>query len=265
MKTKMTKGWILGMALLLMAAGPAIADQTVNESVDMGSGSRISVENIAGSVRVVGHSGSTVEITGTLGDDVEELLVEKQGNRLNISVELPQGGHKRNLDAEADLVIHVPFDSELEVETISAIIEISDVRGEMELESISGSIDVDGEMSVIELSTISGNISVAAGSSLQEGSFESISGSIECAADLSDNGEFDFETVSGDITLFAPRDFAAEWDIETFSGAIENIVGPEAERTSQYAPGKELRFTTGGGGASISMESLSGRVVIREN
>ena len=265
MKTKMTKGWILGMALLLMAVGPVAASQTVNESVDVGRRASISIENIAGSVRVVGSSGSTVEISGTLGDDVEELLVEKHGNRLEISVELPEGDHHRDLDADADLVIHVPFDSELEVETISATIEVSDVRGEMSLESISGSIDVDGELGAIELSTISGEINVAAGSSLQEGSFESISGSIECAADLSDNGEFDFETVSGNITLSAPRGFSAEWEIETFSGAIANVFGPEAERTSKYAPGKELNFTTGGGGASVSIESLSGRVEIREN
>lgn len=265
MKTKMTKSWILGMALLLMVAGPTVAEQTVNESVDVGKRASISIENIAGSIRVVGSSGSTVEISGTLGDDVEELLVEQRGNRLNISVELPKGNHMRNLDADADLVIHVPFDSELEVETISATIEVSDVRGEMSLESISGSIDVEGALSSVELSTISGEINVADGSSLQEGSFESISGNIECAADLGDNGEFDFETVSGNITVFAPRGFSAEWDVETFSGAIANVFGPEAERTSQYAPGKELNFTTGGGGASVSIESLSGRVEIREN
>jgi len=265
MKTKMTKSWILGMALLLMAAGPAIAGQTVNESVDVGRGASISIENIVGSVRVVGSSGSTVEISGTLGDDVEELLVEKHGNRLEISVELPEGDHNRDLDAEADLVIHVPFDSELEVETISAMIEVSDVRGEMNLESISGSIDVDGELSAIELSTISGEITVASGSSLQEGSFESISGSIECDADLSDNGEFAFETVSGNITVSVSRGFSAEWDVETFSGEIDNDLGPGAERTSKYAPGRELSFTTGGGGAEVSVESLSGRVSIREN
>ncbi|MCZ6650073.1 MAG: hypothetical protein O7D35_05330, partial [Acidobacteria bacterium] len=110
MKTKMTKSWILGMALLLMAAGPTIAGQTVSESVDVGRRASISIENLAGSVRVVGSSGSTVEISGTLGDDVEELLVEQHGNRLSISVELPEGSHKRNLDADADLVIQVPFD-----------------------------------------------------------------------------------------------------------------------------------------------------------
>jgi DUF4097 and DUF4098 domain-containing protein YvlB len=236
----------------------------VEKSVDVGSRATISVENVAGSVRIVGSAGSTVEITGTLGDDVEELKVEQHGSRLDISVELPEGNHKRNLDADADLVIHVPFDSELDVETVSANIEVSDVRGDLSLESVSGAIEVDGELGDIELSTVSGAINVAAGSSLKEGEFESVSGSIECAADLSDNGEFGFETVSGDITLTAPRGFSAEWNVETFSGAIENILGPEAERTSKYAPGKELNFTTGGGGATVSVESLSGRVTIRE-
>ena len=53
-----------------------------------------------------------------------------------------------------------------------------------------------------------------------------------------------------------------EFEVETFSGRIKNAFGPEAERTSEYAPGQELRFTTGGGDASVEVESFSGTVEI---
>jgi len=265
MKTRMTRSWIAGMALLLLTGGFAVAGQSVNKSVDVGSKANVSIENLAGSVRVTGGSGSTVEVSGTIGDDVEELRVEKHGNRVEIVVEIPEGDRDRDLDVESDLEIHVPYDSELDVETVSASIEVSGVRGGLDLESISGSVDIDGQLGALDVSTVSGDIRVAAGSSLAEGDFESVSGSIECAADLGDSGDFSFETVSGDITLSAAGGFSAEWDVQTFSGDIDNDLGPQAERTSKYAPGKELNFTTGGGSASVSVESLSGHVRIRQN
>ncbi len=41
MKTKVTKSWIMGMALLLMVAGPVAAGQDVNESVNVSTNTRI--------------------------------------------------------------------------------------------------------------------------------------------------------------------------------------------------------------------------------
>ena len=111
---------------------------------------------------------------------------------------------------------------------------------------------------------MAGSIRVT-GSTLQEASFESVAGNIRVEGDLSDSGEFSFETVSGNITLTVPSGFSAEWEVESFSGSIDNDLGPAAERTSQYAPGKELQFVSGSGGAEVSIETLSGSVEIRTN
>jgi DUF4097 and DUF4098 domain-containing protein YvlB len=264
MRASMHKIWLGVLALALMAGGPALAGRSVNESIDAGKSPSISIENLAGSVRVVGSSGSTVEISGTLGDDVEELRIENSGGEIEISVELPDGNHKRNLDADADLEILVPFDSELYIETVAANIEVIDVRGSMSLESVAGTVEVEGAGGELEIETVASTITVRA-SSLVEASFGSVAGNIHVEGDLSDSGEFSFETVSGDITLEVPSGFSAEWDIETFSGPIDSDLGPAAERTSKYAPGKELHFVSGSGGAEVSIESLSGSIEIRTN
>ena len=74
---------------------------------------------------------------------------------------------------------------------------------------------------------------------------------------------FNIESMSGSVTLLVPASVSADFDISTFSGSIDNDIGPSAERTSKFTPEKELSFSTGGGGATISIESFSGSIKIK--
>ena len=49
---------------------------------------------------------------------------------------------------------------------------------------------------------------------------------------------------------------------ETFNGDIDNCFGPEARRTSKYAPGRELSFTAGDGNGEIRIKTLNGDVIL---
>ena len=57
---------------------------------------------------------------------------------------------------------------------------------------------------------------------------------------------------------------AADFSISTFSGGVENALGPPATRVGQHTTEKELEFSTGGGGASVSVHTLSGGISIRK-
>jgi hypothetical protein len=71
------------------------------------------------------------------------------------------------------------------------------------------------------------------------------------------------ETVSGPVELLLPAGFAADFSISTFSGAIVNELGPAA-KAEGWGPGKDLKFTSGQGGARVSVETLSGAIHIRK-
>jgi DUF4097 and DUF4098 domain-containing protein YvlB len=254
------KAVVLGMALALAVAGGALAQQDIREEVAMAPGGTVEVSNVAGSVEITGWGQDRVEVTGTLGWGTERLDVRESGGDVIIEVVLPKGENK---DIEGtDLRIRVPRGCDLEVSTVSAGIEVSDVEGAAELQSVSGHVAVTGALREAEVSTVSGMISLVNGGELRNGEFTSVSGNIKVDAKLSSSGRFSFETVSGNIKVLSAGGVDADWDIESFSGSIQNQIGPPAERTSKYAPGKELSFTSGRGGARISIETLSGTIDI---
>ena len=66
--------------------------------------------------------------------------------------------------------------------------------------------------------------------------------------------------VSGVRNSWETEEMNADFYVETYSGSIKNQIGPSPTRADDYGPGKELRFSSGTGGARVSIESFSGSV-----
>lgn len=281
-------------AVVMLAAVPAWAERTVDESRPLSPTGRVEVSNVEGSVKVIGWSSAEVEITGTLGPDVEELEITGDESVLRIEVKAPR--HPEGL--ETDLVLRVPVGAGIEVETVSATIEVEGLTGSVNLESVSGWVKTAGRPAELSIETVSGDVTVAesaprtdlasvSGSitvdlatgrleaesvsgairvengSLEGASFETVSGDISYAGDIVGRGSYEIESMSGGVTLLVPPSVSAEFDISTFSGNIDNDIGPKARETSKYTPEKELSFSTGSGGARVSIASFSGSIKIK--
>ena len=220
---------------------PALADRPIEETVAADPDGEVSIELIAGSIHVIGWDRAEVQVTGTVGDDVEEVDISSSGGDVSIEVKLPEhdddDSEDRSFnDADADLEIRVPAGCLVEVESISAGIEVEDFSGAVDLESISGEVSIKGAPREAEVATISGRIVLNSDEPLNEGDFESVSGNIEVRTALAPGGDFSFESVSGNIELRLPGNTSADFDVETFSGRIDNEFGPEAKRDSEYVP-----------------------------
>ena len=266
--------------------------EDVNRIMDADPDGVVVVSNVAGSVEVRGWSRNQVEVTGELGSRVEELIFERDGDEILIKVKVPRHS---NGGISSDLSINIPRASSLQVNTVSADIDVSDVEGEQELESVSGDIETEAHGADIELGSVSGDVEVAGkgqtirsrmntvsgdvdadnlageiaaesvsgdvstiNGSFTRASLNTVNGSITYHAALLDSGRLDIETVNGDVDVQFDGDVSARFDIETFNGAIRNCFGPEAERTSKYAPGRELKFTEGGGSGRVKINTLNG-------
>ena len=256
----------LFVTLTLVFLSPAIADRAVDETRTASADGDVSVELIAGSVRIIGWDRNEVRVSGTIGDDVEELEVSTSSRGVSIEVVLPDDDERdgrRLRDVGADLEIHVPSGSSVETETVSADVSVEGVSGAVEMESVSGDVTIEGAMREAEAATVSGDIRVTSDAPLREGEFASVSGDIYFRAELESGGDFSFEAVSGDIELRLPANTSADFSVDTFSGRIDNEFGPQAQKDSRYLPSKSLDFTIGSGSADVEVESFSGRVSLK--
>ncbi len=281
------------LAIVLAATAHA---EDVNRSIDAASDGHVDVSNISGSVTMHGWSRNSVEVTGTLGRNVEELIVERDGDKVLIKVKVP---HKRGRAIDSDLRINVPKNSSIDVGTVNADITVSDVNGSQGLhtvsgdveteyyggrltaESVSGDVDVDGNNADgdITATTVSGDVTLVRVSGevraeavsgdiiVDEGSFdrvglETVNGEIVFEGNLRDDGRLSANSVNGDVDIEFTGSLSARFEIETFNGSIRNCFGPKPERTSKYAPGLELEFKHGGGDGRVSIETLNGDVNI---
>jgi hypothetical protein len=260
---KIMKRLALLTLVMAAAAGMAVAELRVDRTVPLSSDGTLSIEMISGFLTIEGKGRDGVEITGVLRHDCEELDVMARGDRVEIEVDWVCDGHHR-MRGQTELTIRLPRDAHLEVETISADIDVSGTGGDLDIESISGTIDVRGDSRSMDVASVSGRINVVSSTPLEEGDFETISGRIEAEIEPARSGTIDMEAVSGDIVLRLPRGVSARFDIESFSGGIRNDLGPKARRTSEYLPSKELYFSLGGGSARIAIETLSGGISIEE-
>ncbi len=282
---------LLGTALAL----PAMAEE-VERSLDAASDGHVDVSNISGSVTIKGWSRDQVEVTGELGRNVEELILQRDGDRVTIKVKVPRKGGR---GIESDLHIKVPVGSSINVGTVSADIEVMKLRGDQKLQSVSGDIDTETEGADISAEVVSGDIeirgtgrdaetrvgavsgdlmlvrvagvveggTVTGDMIVDDGSFDranmhTVNGEILFNSELRKGGKLSAEAVNGTIDLKFAGEVSARFEFDTLNGDIENCFGPKAKRTSKYTPGWSLNFQEGGGDGTVSASTVNGDIIV---
>lgn len=283
---------------VLLATPAAQAVQNIDRSLPTGATPSVEISNVQGRVTVTAWDQQVVKVTGTIENDQTEFEFVGDQRHVVIKVRPESGKSHRNHD-EAILDIKVPAGASLDINTVSADIDVQGVRGEQRLQAISGGVTtvayseqldirtisgdavvngtggkgridvqsvsggvtvrgVDGE---VEAQSVSGNVELDLGTATRL-SLETVSGNLKASLTLASDARLDAESVSGHVDVRFAKPVNGEFEFETFSGNIENCFGPKAERKSKYAPGTELRFTQGSGGARVSVDTLSGTISI---
>lgn len=291
-----TRNSLLAATILVAVAAPAAAQQKINRSAAVAPDVTVEVSNVQGSVEITAWDKNEVELVAELESDRDKLEFEATPREVRIKVNRPNSRYLRDGD-DAHLRLRVPRGAELEVDTVSADITISGVRGEQELQSVSGTVGTQAFDAPVKAAAVSGDVTVTgsggrasvktenvSGTTVVTGvrgryegevvsgdiratvaaaediDIDSVSGDIVVNTDLASGAEVDLESVSGSLTLNLKPPVNAEFDIESFSGNIDVCFGPKASSTSKYTPGSELRFRQGSGGAEVELQTLSGTI-----
>jgi DUF4097 and DUF4098 domain-containing protein YvlB len=283
------------IAIGLFYASTAQADEDINERLDAVPDGTVEVENLAGEIVVKGWDENAVQVTGSLGDGVERLEFRSDGDLTVIEVIYEQG---RRHSGGSDLEIRIPAASNLEVDAVSAPIEVEGVEGRQRLRTVSGDITTEVYQRDLEAETVSGDLTVSGRNAptfttlrTVSGSIETealsgeleastVSGSIEAEAELlsrarlnttngrieiegglATDGRFDLSTTNGRVDVMLDHDQDLDVDAQTFNGSIDNCFGVEPTR-SRYSPERILRFQVGEADRTVRIRSMVGRIEI---
>lgn len=288
-------------AILLIGTLPLAAlagGGPVNRTVPADANGSVDISNVSGTVDVRGWDRNEVQVTGHLGDSVERLDVDSSSGHVVVKVVLPRGPAR---DGDAEIEVHVPKGSTVEVGAVSADISSRGVLGTQRLKTVSGEVTADiagddsevrsvsGDVTVrgvdkplaLRLSSVSGSIdamnvagkvdvvTVSGDARVQMGDVSEVrgrttSGDFELRGKLSNTGRVDVEAVSGELTLRLSAPGGLSTEIESFSGDIVGCLADgKTERVSKYGPGTRLNLrAVEAGGARVRAKTLSGDIDI---
>ncbi len=287
----------LAVALLAVAGlygGSAIAaEQHVQMSRSADPQGQVEIDNVSGSVEVIGWERAEIEVSGTIGERVERVDLTSSGDHATVHVVLPTMSWSG--DGSAHLVIHVPQRSQLRVSEVSASLKTHDLLGEQRLRTVSGDIDAvlahggsvnsvsgtvhvntSGSLGALEIETVSGSVQVNGSSAdvriqtvsgaataklgaVNSVRLKTISGQLDFSGTLAAGAHLQGESVSGDLDVRFGAAPAADFDVESHTGTIANCFGP-APQTSRYGPGSHLVFRNLDGSGHVRLSSLSGTI-----
>lgn len=276
------------------ASSAVLAGTPLNERRPAEPAGHVEVSNTAGSVSIAGWDRREVEVTGELGKGTERLEFESSGKVTHVRVILPK--KSRNVES-SELVIRVPAGSSIAVNTVSADVDVRGVQGSQRLQTVSANIDTESAAEDVECKTVSGDVDVRGSGApalltlttvsgdatvervagevnantvsgdfrLQLGAvsrsrLRSTSGDMSMSGQLTADARIDVEAISGDVRVDFDGPVDAEFDVSSFNGDIRNCFGPKPVRTSEYAPGRELRFREGQGSGRVRIKTLNGDV-----
>jgi DUF4097 and DUF4098 domain-containing protein YvlB len=268
------------------------ASRAIQETRQADPKGEVEIVNVAGDVVIEGWDRNEVEVSGKAGDGVDRVDVTSSRNRTSIQVVMRS--HTWSDDGEAHLVVHVPAQSSVRANLVSANFKVTGVTGDMKVQTVSGNVHgeaggdlrattVSGNVQVsaraaktIEVKTISGDIHLTGGggevdvttvsgkatielAEVNRARFKSISGDLIVALGLATDALIESESVSGDISLKFASMPAAQFDVEAFSGDIKNCFGPKPME-ARYGPGSRLDFKNGEGHGQVRVNTKSGDV-----
>jgi len=277
------------VAALALGAGVARAQSTLDTTIAVRSGTRLSVHNYNGEVTIRGWNRSQIRITGeydrgrpeieVTGSSVTLRTTHRRGNDdVELSISVPQNTAIEVNGMSVDVTIadvcgevevgtlngdvNVRCASDARINSVSGDVALDDVRGNADVNATSGSIEVRGVRGIASLHAVSGDIAMSGIEGTQVEA-ETVSGEVDYAGPILDNGRYRFASHSGDVTVRVSGALNATVETETFSGEFASdwpfqIGGPEGATIS-----KNMSFRLGNGRARLRLASFSGTISLR--
>ncbi|MGE5091982.1 MAG: DUF4097 family beta strand repeat-containing protein [Bacillota bacterium] len=279
----------LPLLALALSAVPAGAQQRIDRRLAVDPHASIRIFNLAGSTRVTGWDRDSIAVTGAVPRGAGKFFIGGAGSAAKLGVMSDSLGAPG-----AILEVSVPRGATVWVKSSSADVTLSGVEGDVDISTVSGAIRaegtprrltaeaMDGNIDLttratitraktaggsitihggggdITASSVSGSIRYSGAHKVLVGRLETVTGAVTFQGTVMRGGTLSIETHDGPVDLSVPRDQLADFDLTTFGGAVTNALSGGGEPV--VPKGKPVRFSSGPGGASVTVRTLKGNV-----
>lgn len=249
----------------------------------------------AATVEVIRKSRGRTLADAKLGLERVKVEVDQRGERASITARYPDES-RPPYAVSINYIVTAPAGTSLTLNTLSGDVRVSDIKGDVAVDVASGDVVVtksqvstiktmSGDVTVtdaegqgrLDFSTMSGTIklerirakrlgvTVLSGDvivrDVEAGDVEigSTNGDVEFSGVLSKTGRYDIHSHNGDVRVSVPKS-GFDLDASTFSGDItaDASLGMKASSNSR----RTLRGTVGDGGASLTVKTFSGDIIV---
>ncbi|HEX6307626.1 MAG TPA: hypothetical protein VFZ69_05520 [Longimicrobiales bacterium] len=285
----------LPFLLLACAALPAAAQRKVAERFPAAPDGYVRVQNMAGSVKLIGWDRDSIAVTGTVHDTRSERFGVQRGSE---GVTLGLWDTTVDRAEPSHIEVRVPVRSQVWIRTGSATVFVSGVSGGIDVSSVGGPIEIRdapaetfaesmtgsivldvrttiaraktvtgaillrGAITDATATSVSGNVLVE-DASIERGSFESVDGELRFVGRLRRGSALDFVTHGGAVELLLPAATDAEFRVSTYEGGLHSEFDVPVRTSVSKIKGSERTFLLGAGGARVNVRTFRGRVVVR--
>ena len=289
---------VLVVALCACVTSPLLLAATpIDQTRPLDARGKVEIDNLKGRIQVRAWNRNEVRITGSLGEGVEKLVVEGQGDHLLVRAQYPKqiGAWRGDRTGPTNLQLQVPLRADLDIQSVSADIDIDGVApGELGIDTVSGRVVVAAAPDHADITTVSGDVQATLNSS--DVKVETVSGdalvsgrlkgqvhgeTVSGRLSIDSNGEnlrrLSTGTVSGDTSIAVGMVDGGEIKSQTVSGDIRlrlprnvsarvnaqsfsgDLSAPGATvRKEEFGPGSSLDQRYGSGAGEIHLETFSG-------
>jgi hypothetical protein len=223
------------------------------------SGPSLRVNEISGHPLEVIHEAGmlTVNHKSSGLDGVLQWLQDTRG-RVDVTIMVPRDCPVRLNLVTANAVV-TGLSGRVSVKTASGDVTLDGVTGSIDANTATGGIEAQRLSGSVSFNSVSGDLALARGA-IERLKAHSVSGKITTDVDLRDGGSVRVSTVSGEVTMRLPESVSAKVSLNSVGGRVDSAFNGLGRQDRPMT--KNLSGTLGRGGASLSVNSVSGAITL---
>jgi len=217
-------------------------EQKINRSFTLTASGRIELANINGEIIITTTKAAAIDIKAVKKSDYKgeiesvEIIFESGQDSLKVYTKY----NKKNTRAKVDFTVAIPEKMNRALfKSVNGRIDCSGKFADLSLKSVNGKIKFAGDFASATLSAVNGTVDVSQEAPLQ--------------------GDLAVETVNGGIDIEISRKSAFSLEGSTVNGSIDCEFPVSVQR---HFIGSSLKGQVNGGGHTVEVETVNGRISI---